>query len=154
MTGKRLMLAALLLLATAAGAVQPGEQLADAALEARARSISTELRCVQCQNQTIDESNAPLARDLRFIVRERLLAGDSDEEVVAFVQARYGDFVLLKPPMSGETAFLWIGPFVLLAIAGLWLAKRSRTMPVAPPQPLSPEDEAQVDAVLGHIAKD
>ncbi len=149
----RLVFAALLL-ATAAGAVEPGEQLADPALETRARAISTELRCVQCQNQTIDESNAPLARDLRVIVRERLLAGDSDEEVVAFVQARYGDFVLLKPPFSAETAILWIGPFAVLALAGYWLARRPRSAAAAEPQPLTAEDEAQVDAALGHVRKD
>ena len=148
---KLLLLAALL--AFPAGAVEPGEQLGDPALEARARALSSELRCVQCQNQTIDESSAPLARDLRVIVRERIAAGDSDEEVLAFVQARYGDFVLLKPPLSAETAFLWVGPFLILAGAGLWLATRKRgsTDMIAP---LSAEEEARVEAVLGAIRKD
>jgi len=148
---KLLILAAML--AFPAGAVEPGEQLADPALEARARALSSELRCVQCQNQTIDESSAPLARDLRVIVRERLAAGDSDEQVLAFVQARYGDFVLLKPPLSAETAFLWAGPFIILAGAGLWLATRKRrdTDTLAP---LSAEEEARIEALLGAIRKD
>ncbi len=150
----RLALTALAMLALPAGAVEPGEQLADPVLEARARALSTELRCVQCQNQTIDESSAPLARDLRVIVRERLEAGDSDEEVLAFVQARYGDFVLLKPPLSIETAFLWTGPFLILAGAGLWLALRARATPQDAPPPLSADEEARVNAVLGAIRKD
>ena len=154
MTARAFFIALALLLAAPAYAVEPGERLADPALEARARTISVELRCVQCQNQTIDESNAPLARDLRVIVRERLVAGDTDDEVLAFVQERYGDFVLLKPPLSAETAFLWVGPFLVLAGAGLWLAKRSRANTGPAPGPLSPDDEARVDALLGDIAKD
>lgn len=150
----RFLLIVLALLATPAGAVEPGEQLQDPALELRARAISSELRCVQCQNQTIDESNAPLAKDLRVIVRERLEAGDTDAQVLAFVQARYGDFVLLKPPLTAETAFLWTGPFLILAGAGLWLAMRRRGSKESIALPLSAEEEARVEAVLGTIRKD
>ena len=103
-----------LLIPPVAGAVEPGEQLADAKLEARARAISTELRCLVCQNESIDTSEADLARDLRHIVRERLKAGDSDDQIKAFVVARYGEFVLLKPHLDGGTSALWFGPFGLL----------------------------------------
>jgi cytochrome c-type biogenesis protein CcmH len=132
-------LAALLLALSPARAVEPDEVLADPALEARARAISAGLRCVQCQNQTIDESNAPLARDLRLIVRERLEAGDSDAEVVAHVRARYGDFVLLKPPFNPHTALLWIGPFLALAAGGGFLLWRMRR-----PTALDDEDDPEV----------
>ena len=97
-------------------AVEPDEVLDDPALEARAREIGRELRCVTCQSQSIDDSNAPLAKDLRLVVRERLLAGDSDEEVVAYVTDRYGDYVRLKPEVRGDTLALWLTP--LLALAG------------------------------------
>src|ERR1700704_4186811 len=95
-------------------AVQPDEVLADAALEARARVLSKELRCMVCQNQSIDDSDAPLARDLRLLVRERLKDGDSDGQVIDFLVARYGEFVLLKPRLALHTALLWFGPPVLL----------------------------------------
>src|SRR4051812_37342401 len=97
-------------------AVQPDEILADATLEGRARALSKELRCMVCQNQSIDDSDAPLARDLRILVRERLTAGDSDRQVLDFLTARYGDFVLLKPPLRWETAALWFAPVIVLAI--------------------------------------
>ncbi|HEX6612068.1 MAG TPA: cytochrome c-type biogenesis protein, partial [Hyphomicrobiaceae bacterium] len=101
-----------------AHAVEPDEVLADRALEARARQLSAELRCLVCQNQSIDDSDAPLARDLRILVRERLTAGDSDRQVLEFLVARYGEFVLLRPPFNWQTALLWlIGPLVLLAAA-------------------------------------
>lgn len=110
------LLFAMFALARPAFAVLPSEQLADPKLEARARAISQELRCVVCQNQTIDDSDAPLAHDLRVIVRERLKAGESDTQVKAYVVQRYGSFVLLKPPLEPVTIFLWFGPlFVLLA---------------------------------------
>ena len=115
-----LLLAAICLLADLAAAVEPDEILDDPALEARAREISRELRCVVCQNENIDSSNADLARDLRLLVRERLKAGDSNEEVIAFVVDRYGDFVLLRPPMRVGTYFLWFGPLLFVLIgAGL-----------------------------------
>jgi cytochrome c-type biogenesis protein CcmH len=106
-----------LLGAAPALAVQPDEVLSDPALEARARALSKELRCMVCQNQSIDDSDAPLARDLRLLVRERLVAGDSDAKVVDFLTARYGEFVLLKPRFSASTALLWLAPLIAL-IAG------------------------------------
>ena len=98
-------------------AVLPDEVLKDATLETRARDISKDLRCLVCQNQSIDDSDAALARDLRVIVRERLTAGDSDTQVIDFVRARYGNYVLLKPPFEADTYLLWLSPFLLLAIA-------------------------------------
>lgn len=98
-------------------AVEPDEVLADPALENRARIISRELRCVVCQSQSIDDSNAPLAKDMRIIVRERLVAGDSDEEVLQFLVDRYGDYVLLKPPVQRNTIFLWASPALIFLVA-------------------------------------
>ena len=111
-------------------AVEPDEVLSDAALEARARALSKELRCMVCQNQSIDDSEAPLARDLRILVRERLQAGDSDRQVIDFLVARYGEFVLLRPRFSWHTAVLWLGPAAMLLIGGcavLVLVRRYRT---------------------------
>lgn len=99
-------------------AVEPEEMLEDPVLEERAREISQNLRCVVCQNQSIDDSSAPLARDLRLIIREHLVAGDSNEEVIAFVVDRYGDFVLLRPPLQGDTYFLWFGPLIIFLAGG------------------------------------
>lgn len=106
---------ALALAAAAAVAVQPDEVLADPALEERAREVSKGLRCLVCQNQSIDDSDAELARDLRVLVRERVAAGDSNEDVVDYVVSRYGEFVLLKPPFKTSTYLLWLGPAVILA---------------------------------------
>lgn len=108
---------ALLALSTFAFAVLPDEVLKDPALEMRARLISQDLRCLVCQNQSIDDSNAPLAKDLRIIVRERLVAGDSDAQVFDFVVARFGNYVLLEPPVQQDTLLLWIAPFALLLIS-------------------------------------
>ena len=121
----RAFLAAFLLLASVATAfaVLPDEMLKDPALEARARDISQGLRCLVCQNQAIDDSNAPLAKDLRIIVRERLTAGDSDTQVVDFVVKRYGNYVLLKPPFQADTLLLWLLPFLLMLV-GLIVAWR------------------------------
>ena len=116
-----------LLMASAAGAVEPDEVLANPALETRAREISAGLRCLVCQNQSIDDSNAPLARDLRLLVRERLSAGDTDQDVRRFVVARFGEFVLLRPPFGLHTALLWGAPLALLlaALAALWRRRGS-----------------------------
>jgi cytochrome c-type biogenesis protein CcmH len=138
----RAILAALFLAVAAAApgfAIEPQEQLADPALEARARTISQELRCLVCQNESIDDSNADLARDLRRIVRERLTAGDTDDQVMGFVTARYGDYVLLRPPLRAGTLVLWFGPVVLLFAAIALLILRRRRRPAEAP-PLSPEE--------------
>ena len=115
-------------------AVEPDEVLSDATLEARARALSKELRCMVCQNQSIDDSEAPLARDLRILVRERLQAGDSDGQVIDFLVARYGEFVLLRPRFSWHTAVLWLGPVAMLLVGGcavLVLARRYRVKSAA-----------------------
>jgi cytochrome c-type biogenesis protein CcmH len=140
--------------ATLACAVEPDEMLRDPALEARARHISQELRCLVCQNQSIDDSNAELARDLRLLVRERLQAGDSDAAVLAFVEARYGEFVLLRPRLSPHTLVLWLAPVLLLAGVALYLVRRSRAAAPAardaPPEaPLSPSEQQRLDELLG-----
>jgi cytochrome c-type biogenesis protein CcmH len=139
-----------LCLVSIAHAVEPDEKLADPALEARARALTAELRCVVCQNQSVDDSDAPLAKDIRVLVRERITAGDTDEEVIAFIVARYGRFVLLKPPLSGDTVLLWFGPGVLLVL-GLGLAylyvRRLNRAPLAP-QPLSPAEEDAVKRII------
>jgi cytochrome c-type biogenesis protein CcmH len=109
--------------ACGAWAVQPDEMLKDPQLESRARTISAELRCLVCQNQSIDDSDAPLARDLRVLVRERLTSGDSNEQVLQFLVDRYGDFILLKPRLSAKTYILWIAP-LLIFLAGVVLARR------------------------------
>jgi cytochrome c-type biogenesis protein CcmH len=109
----------LILASFPAVAVMPSERLADPALEARARVLSQELRCLVCQNQSIDDSNADLAHDLRVLVRERLTAGDSDAQVLAYLTSRYGDYVLLRPPVEPATYFLWFGPPALLLLGGI-----------------------------------
>jgi cytochrome c-type biogenesis protein CcmH len=134
-----------------AHAVEPDEVLADRALEARARQLSAELRCLVCQNQSIDESNAPLAKDLRLLVRERLTAGDSDDAVLDFIVARYGSFVLLKPPLGPETILLWTAPLVLLLGigAGILLRLRHRgESDAAPARALTPEESEKLRKVL------
>jgi len=150
MVGWLLLLPVVPMGAWPAAAVEPNEILADPALEARAREISRGLRCVVCQNESIDESNADLAHDLRVLVRERLVAGDSDEQVVQYVVDRYGDFVLLRPPMKPETYLLWASPAILLLIAGVLIAiylRRHRRIGAAPP-PLTAEEQARVDGLL------
>jgi cytochrome c-type biogenesis protein CcmH len=116
-----------ILLFTPAHAVQPDEILGDAKLETRARDLSTGFRCLVCQNQSIDESDAPLARDLRILIRERLTKGDSDSEITDFIVARYGDFVLLKPRLTARTAILWATPFLIILV-GFALILRRRTV--------------------------
>lgn len=137
-----------------AWAVNPDEVLADAALEARARALSAELRCVVCQNQSIDDSDAPLAKDLRRLVRERLTAGDTDNEVKAYLVDRYGTFVLLKPPLNNRTLLLWLLPFVIGAGAiivvyrGLFRARPERSRTVETQTDLSDDEQSRLDAVL------
>ncbi|MCA8888241.1 MAG: cytochrome c-type biogenesis protein CcmH [Parvularculaceae bacterium] len=145
------MLAAVTAMMGAAFAVEPDEVLADAGLEARARAISQELRCVVCQNQVIDDSDAPLARDMRILVRERLVAGDSDDEVMNYLVERYGDFVLMKPPLNAETVLLWFGPFLALVAGGViyWLFLRKGGGDPAPrPQALSDEERARLNELM------
>src|SRR5262245_41153582 len=141
------LLIGLALLATPCRAVQPDEILADPALETRARTLSRDLRCMVCQNQSIDDSDAPLARDLRVLVRERLTAGDSDQQVIDFLVARYGEFVLLKPRFAGHTAVLWAAPLVLLIAGAIILfvvARRRGATAAAGIAALSAQEQARV----------
>ncbi len=144
------IVAALSLGSLTAGAVEPGERLDDAVLEGRARELSKGLRCLVCQNQSIDDSNADLARDLRILVRQRLVAGDSDARVLAFITDRYGDYVLLRPPIQPNTYALWFAPFAVLLIVaiGLALALRRRAGVSTEPDPLTPDERRRVDALL------
>ncbi|MEQ1576799.1 MAG: cytochrome c-type biogenesis protein [Hyphomicrobium sp.] len=138
------------LIAGAGHAVQPDEVLSDSALEARARSISHGLRCLVCQNQSIDDSDAPLARDLRLLVRERLVEGDSDDQVRAFLVARFGDFVLLKPPFKGSTVLLWIMPLLLLAGGVAFVARYVKSPgKLGAPAALTPEEERALKDLIG-----
>ena len=132
---RSLLVALALLGAVPAHAVQVDEILPDPALEARARAISHDLRCMVCQNQSIDDSEAPLARDLRLLVRERLKAGDSDGQVVDFMVARYGEFVLLKPRVNGHTAILWGAPLAILVAGFLAIGFSIRRRATASPPP-------------------
>ncbi len=135
---------------TPSSAVDPGEILDDPVLETRARAISAELRCLVCQNQSIDDSDADLAKDLRVLVRERLKAGDSDAEIFDFVVARYGDFVLLNPPFKGTTLLLWGGPSILLLIGIIGIATyfRKRQSVTGEAPVLSADEERRLNALL------
>ncbi len=142
------LIAALLLAPLPAVAVQPSEVMKDPALEHRARDISEGLRCLVCQNQSIDDSDAPLAKDLRLLVRDRLAKGDSDAQVRDYVVARYGEFVLLRPVFALHTLILWLTPAlaVFLGLFGLWRLSRRRSTNAA--RSLSPAEEAEVAALL------
>ena len=153
----RISLASLILLLTllfagAALAVKPDEVLADPALEARARTLSEELRCMVCQNQSIDESDADLARDLRVLVRQRLVAGDTDRQVIDYIVSRYGEFVLLKPRFSLQNALLWGTPLILLIGGAIFavISVRSRRRTETK---LSEEEEAALRRILGETGK-
>jgi cytochrome c-type biogenesis protein CcmH len=141
-------------LATAAHAVQPDEIMSDESKEARARDLSRELRCMVCQNQSIDDSEAPLARDLRLLVRERIAAGDSDAQVIDFLVARYGEFVLLKPRLNSHTWVLWsLTPLTLLAGGiALWMHGRRRGRSGVEQDTalldLTPEEEARINQLI------
>lgn len=150
------LIAAMLVGISAAGAVDPDERLADPGLEARARALSAELRCMVCQNQSIDDSDAALAKDLRVLVRERIKSGDSDDEVIDYLVARYGEFVLLRPPFNSRTLFLWFAPVLLLLGVGIYVLIRMRAVGVDQhaaaavpadadgPRPLSPDEQRRL----------
>lgn len=146
----RSVLLALLFLTTPVLAYDPGGELPDATQEARARSLFRELRCMVCQNQSIDDSNAPLAKDLRVLVRERVAAGDSDEAIKTFLVERYGKFVLLKPPLDAGTIVLWGAPTLVLLLGGLTaLVAFRRRGRDDEPQNLTPAEEDKLQAALG-----
>ncbi len=144
----------LMLMPSALYAVQPDEIMADPAQEARARNLSRELRCMVCQNQSIDDSDAPLARDLRLLVRERIAAGSTDQQVMDFLVARYGEFVLLKPRVESRTLLLWLIPPLVLAGGGLtlWFGNRRRNRAAASEEgasfQLTPEEEARLEKLI------
>ncbi|ARM11583.1 MULTISPECIES: cytochrome c-type biogenesis protein [Rhizobium] len=149
MMRRLLLVLALMLSATPAFAVNPDEVLADPALEARARTLSAELRCMVCQNQSIDDSNAELAKDLRLLVRERIKDGDSDEEVLDYIVSRYGEFVLLKPRFSIKTVLLWGAPVLLVLAGGLSLlvfARRRSGKPTG--SKLTADEQARLNELL------
>ena len=143
-----LMALAMIAFSTPVAAVNPDEQLADPALEARAHSLSQDLRCVVCQNQSIDDSDAALARDLRIILRERISAGDTDQQAVGFLVAHYGSFVQLEPPMRLDTLALWFGPLAVLLAGGLGATIYIRGRKPATVTALSAADEAEVSRLL------
>jgi cytochrome c-type biogenesis protein CcmH len=150
---RRLVLALCTMFALAGGAlaVTPDEKLDDPALEARARTLSAGLRCMVCQNQSIDDSDAPLAHDLRVLLRERIAAGDTDAEVVDFLVARYGEFILLTPRLSVRTVLLWSAPVVLLVLGGVvaWGAMRRKPVTdLSAPAALTDKEQAELDRIL------
>lgn len=152
----RILLAFMLVLSSSvpAFAVNPDEILADPKLEARARELGKELRCLVCQNQSIDESDAELARDLRVLVRERISAGDTDRQVMDYIVSRYGDFVLLRPPVKSTTYILWFGPALVLVLGllAIFFFYRRRGA-AAGPAPLSDAEKAKLDALMKDDAK-
>ena len=142
----------MLVLAIPGWAVEPDEILSDAMLENRARNLSQNLRCLVCQNESIDESNASLARDLRLLVRERLMEGETDQEVLDFIVGRYGEFVLLRPQANGVNLILWaLAPIALLLsliFSGAYIIKRNRNLKSVGPPPLSNEEKDKLDQIL------
>ena len=149
---RRVLLILTLVIATPSFAVEPDEILDDPVLEERARDLSQNLRCLVCRNESIDESNAELARDLRLLVRERLVAGDTDQEAVDFIVDRYGEYVLLKPTVTGANLMLWLaGPIMLLIATGVgwsFLRKRSQHHDSAPSDSLSSEEQERLRQIL------
>ena len=143
-----LVLLLALLFAGAALAVKPDEVLADPALEARARALSEGLRCMVCQNQSIDESDADLARDLRILVRQRLVAGDTDQQVMDYIVSRYGEFVLLKPRFNPRNSLLWGTPVILLLAGGIFILLTSRSRRSLATNSLTAEEQATLDSIL------
>ena len=148
------VLALSVFMAVPALAVLPDEVLKDPALEARARLLSQDLRCLVCQNQSIDDSAAPLARDLRIIVRERLMKGETNDQVVGYLVARYGNYVLLKPPLQSDTVFLWIGPgLILLMSAGIAILyfRGRNSVSELPTDALSESEQLQLEEIVREI---
>jgi cytochrome c-type biogenesis protein CcmH len=145
---KRLLLAAVASLGLMAAASDPSERLPDPAQEARARALFQQVRCVVCQNESIDDSEADLARDLRRSVREQVRAGRTDAEIRRFLVDRYGQFILLRPSFSAGNALLWIGPFAILVLGGTVLLLQARRRRV-PDAPLTPAEQAELDALVG-----
>src|SRR5437773_6983561 len=154
---RRLLVTAMLLLTALitgpAHAVRPDEMLADPKLEGRAREVGRELRCLVCRNQSIDDSDADLAHDLRVVVREHIKDGDSNDQVVAYVRARYGDFVLLRPPFEIGTLLLWGGPVLILLLGGLALARFYRRGDETATPPLSAEERRRLALLLGETER-
>jgi cytochrome c-type biogenesis protein CcmH len=151
------MLLLTVLAAVPAWAVRPDEMLADPKLEARAREVGQELRCLVCRNQSIDDSDADLAHDLRVLVRERLKAGDTNDRVIAYIRSRYGDFVLLRPPFEAGTVLLWLGPALILLLGGVGVARFYRARARDPgieanAVALSPDEQRRLEAALGEEA--
>jgi cytochrome c-type biogenesis protein CcmH len=145
------LLGLFLVMPTGAGAVTPDEVLKDPALEARARELGGQLRCVVCQNQTIDESNAPLAHDLRVLVRERLTKGDTDEQALGYIVTRYGNFVLMKPPLQTNTLLLWFGPLIMLVLGALgfgWYLRERAAAPAADAATFTDDEKRRLDELL------
>jgi cytochrome c-type biogenesis protein CcmH len=141
----------LLMLSASVWAVTPDEVLQDAKLEARAREISRTLRCLVCQNQSIDDSDAPLAHDLRVLLRERLMAGDTDAQAIGFMVARYGNFILLRPPVQADTLVLWFGPALLLMVAAIGFGRYVRRSAAAfssETAPLKSDEQERLDMLL------
>ena len=147
---RRLLAAIAMLLALSGGASavsDPAEMLPNPALERRAEALGDQLRCLVCQNESVEQSNADLAKDLRRIIRQRIAAGESDREVVAWMVARYGDFIMLSPPFDAMTLLLWGAPVIAVA-TGAGVALLARRRPVPPPAPLSPAERRSLDALL------
>ncbi len=149
---RRLFLAVAFILTTlpSAFAVQPDEVLSDPELEARARVLSAQMRCLVCQNQSIDDSDAPLAKDLRVLIRERLVKGETNAQVVDYLVSRYGEFVLLKPRVNARTLLLWGGPFAILLIGSLviFMRRRKGSALAVPEQALTADEQARLDEIL------
>ena len=137
------------LLSGTAFAVEPSEMLKDPVLEARAREVSKELRCVQCQNETIDESNAEIARDMRLLVRERIMAGETNDQIMAYMTSRYGDYVRLEPRFMPRTYLLWFGPLIVLMLGG-WAVMRRLSASYEAPTALSAEEAAELARATEH----
>ncbi len=146
-----LLAPAMLVASRPALAVEASEMLADTALESRARALSSEFRCLVCQNESIDESNAPLAHDLRMLIREQVSAGQSDAQIRDFLVARYGEFVLLRPRFDGQTLILWLGPFLILSGGAIQIGLSARRRSRIADAPLSADERARLDRLNAEL---